>query len=67
MPMMFLWSLKFQAFLLPNPLRGMWAWQKTKDPRTPATPGPGLKVAVTKEVAKKLAAQRVHRRTLQNG
>ena len=53
--------------LLPDPFRGMGAWQKTMEPQKPGNfPGPGPEVDKISRVAKERAAQRVSSWTVQN-
>ena len=53
--------------LLPDPFRGMEAWQKTMEPQKPVnSPGLGPRVVGKWRVAKEGAAQRVRSWTVHN-
>ena len=53
--------------LIPDPFRGMGAWQKIIKPQKPGnSPGPGPQVIERQRVAKQRVAQRVRSSTVQN-
>ena len=60
-------NAKLLLLLLPGPLEGLGAWQKTMKPQKPGnSPGPGLEVAQRKMVVKERVAQRVCNWTVHN-
>ena len=52
---------------LPDPFRGVGAWQETIEPQKPSnSPGSGPEIVERQRVAKERAAQRVRSLTVQN-